>query len=195
MEKVDRRRGNIYEYIRDRIGTGSAPTVREICADLHISSTSTVHSDLKHLVSAGLIEMSDGLNRTIRLPGEPTVRVPLVGTVAAGMPILAMQNIEQYIPVGLPHMQGKDVFALRVKGDSMINAGILEGDIVVIERTPVAENGQLVVAMVDDSATVKRYFKEGGHFRLQPENDRMEPIVADSVDILGKVQCVLRYYN
>lgn len=195
MEKVDRRREKIIQYIQDRLGAGSSPTVREICEDLRIPSTSTVHSDLKYLVDIGAIEMMDGLNRTIRLPGEAGVRVPLVGTVAAGVPILAVENVEQYIPVALPGGRGKQLFALRVKGDSMINAAILEGDIVVVEKTPVAENGQIVVAMVEDEATVKRYYKENGQFRLQPENDAYAPILVERVDVLGRVLSVIRYYH
>lgn len=194
MEKVEKRRERIYAYICGRIGSGSSPTVREICADLRVSSTSTVHSDLKALCSRGLIEMTGGLNRTIRLPGEAPARVPLVGTVAAGTPVLAAQNIEQYIPVGLPGAGDKTLFALRVKGDSMINAAILDGDIVIVEQSPVAENGRIVVAMIDGEATVKRYYKENGRFRLQPENDAMKPIFADGVEILGRVVAVQRFY-
>ena len=195
MEKVDRRREKIVQYIQERLNNGSSPTVREICEDLHIPSTSTVHSDLKYLVEIGSIEMMDGLNRTIRLPGAPGVRVPLVGTVAAGQPILALENIEQYLSVALPHVRGQQLFALRVKGDSMMRAAILEDDIVIIEKTPVASNGQIVVAMLEDEATVKRYYKENGHFRLQPENEAYEPIIVDRVDILGRVVSVIRYYN
>lgn len=195
MEKVEKRRDKIYAYIRDRLGEGTPPTVREICQHLHIPSTSTVHSDLKHLVGTGLIEMTEGLNRTIRLPGAAAVRVPLLGTVAAGVPITAVQNIERYIPVGLDGMQGKELFALRVKGDSMIKAAIMEGDIVVVESSPTAENGRIVVAMVDDEATVKRFYKENGGYRLQPENDEYQPILVDSVEVLGPVLAVLRYYS
>jgi len=194
MEKVDKRRGKIYRYIVKRIGEGYAPTVREICRDLSIPSTSTVHSDLRHLSESGAIITSDGLGRTIRLPGESSRPVPLVGTVAAGTPILAVENIEQYIPVAASHARGDDLFALRVKGDSMIKAAILDGDIVVVEKTPMAENGQIVVALVEDEATVKRYYKENGHFRLQPENDDYEPILLDKVSILGKIVTVLRFY-
>lgn len=196
MEKVDRRREKILQYIEERLSAGSSPTVREICEDMHIPSTSTVHSDLKHLVEIGAIEMRDGLNRTIRLPGDPGVRVPLVGSVAAGVPILAVENIEKYISIALPGgYSGKRLFALRVQGDSMINAAILPDDIIVIEKTPVANNGQIVVALVGDDATVKRYYKENGHHRLQPENDSYEPIIVDNVDILGRVVSVIRYYN
>jgi repressor LexA len=195
MEKVDNRREKIYAYIQMRLGEGTAPTVREICKHLGIASTSTVHSDLKHLIGTGRIEMEEGLNRTIRLPGAAATRVPLVGTVAAGTPILAVQNIEQYIPVGLDGMQGKDLFALRVKGDSMVNAAIMEGDIVVVESSPVARDGEIVVAMVDEEATVKRFYKEKGRYRLQPENDAYDPIIVDDVDVLGPVLAVVRYYR
>ncbi len=195
MKKVDLRREKIHRYILDRIATGSPPTVREICRDLHIPSTSTVHSDLRFLNESGAIAMSDGLGRSIRLPGEFARPVPLLGTVAAGTPILAVENIEQYIPIATPHARGEDLFALRVKGDSMINAAILEGDLVVVEKTPTAENGQIVVAMVDEEATVKRYYKERGKYRLQPENDAYEPIVLSKVEILGRVISVMRFYS
>lgn len=194
MEKVDKRREKIYAYIKERLDGGFSPTVREICEHLNIPSTSTVHSDLKHLTRTGLIEMTEGLNRTIRLPGATGMRVPLVGTVTAGQPILAMQNIERYIPVALSGYTDEELFALRVQGDSMIKAAIMDGDIVVVQSTPVAENGQIAVAMIDDEATVKRYYKENGHYRLQPENDAYEPIIVDHVDILGRVLAVLRFY-
>lgn len=194
MEKVDKRREKIYQYIQQRLGEGTSPTVREICEHLHIPSTSTVHSDLKHLVAEGYIEMNGGLNRTIRLPGPSGIRVPVVGMVTAGLPVLAVQNIEQYIPVAVPGSEGKELFALNVRGDSMIQAAIQDGDLVIVERTPVARNGEIVVAMIGDEATVKRFFREDGHFRLQPENDVYKPILADEVEILGRVVAVLRYY-
>lgn len=195
MEKIERRRQKIYDYIVERAGLGYSPSVREICQDLDIASTSTVHGDLHHLVEQGIIEMDSGRNRTIRLVGGGNVQVPLVGTVTAGQPILAIENIEQYIPVGLTQARGRDLFALRVKGDSMINAAILDQDIVVVEKTPVAENGTIVVAMIEDEATVKRYFKEDGYERLQPENDAYEPIISKSIAILGKVTSVIRVYS
>lgn len=194
MEKVDRRREKVYRYIQQRLAEGTSPTVREICDALGIASTSTVHTDLKFLVASGRIEMTEGLNRTIRLPGPAGVRVPVVGTVTAGLPILAVQNVEQYIPVSVPGYEDRELFALHVCGDSMINAAIQDGDLVVVYHTPVAENGEIVVAMMDDEATVKRYFREDGHFRLQPENEDYDPIIVDQVDILGKVVAVLRYY-
>ena len=118
----------------------------------------------------------------------------IVGKVAAGEPITAIQNIEFYVPVPEQLKRGRELFALRIQGESMINAGILDGDIVIVNRTPVAENGEIVVAMVDDSATVKRFYKENGHFRLQPENDSYEPIIVDEVVLLGKVVSLIRNY-
>jgi len=194
MEKVVRRREKIYQYILKRLGTGYSPTVREICSDLRISSTSTVHTDLRSLTEQGLIVMDEGRNRTIRLPGNAGVRVPLLGTVTAGIPILAVENIEQYIPVALTSSSDKEMFALRVRGDSMKNAAILNDDIVVVERTPTAENGEIVVALLDDEATVKRFFRENDKIRLQPENNDYTPIVTDNAEVLGKVVSVMRFY-
>ncbi len=198
MEKVDKRREKMYAYILKRAEAGSSPTVREICTELGVASTSTVHSDLRALAKSGHIEMSEGLNRSIRLPGAPVTRVPLVGTVAAGRPILAVQNIERYIPIGVETARDKELFALRVRGDSMIKAAILDGDIVIVEKTGAVENGRIVVALVDDEATVKRFFREtgpdGAVVRLQPENDSLEPIILDDVTVLGRVIGVQRYY-
>lgn len=195
MEKIEKRRRRIYDYIVERAGSGYSPSVREICQDLGIASTSTVHGDLHHLVEEGYIEMDSGRNRTIRLIGAGNIQVPLVGTVTAGMPILAYENIEQYIPIAQAQARGRDLFALRVKGDSMIKAAILDQDIVVVEKTPVAENGQIVVAMIEDEATVKRYYREDGYDRLQPENDAYEPIIAKDITILGKVTSIIRLYS
>ena len=185
----------ILNYIRDRIDDGLPPSVREICAALDIKSTSTAHKYLGELRERGLIEKGDRLNRAITLPDDRSVRVPLVGTVTAGQPILAVEEIEGYIPYRSRHLHSRDLFALRVRGESMINAGILDGDIVVVRRTPTAENGDIVVALVEDEATVKRFYKEKGHFRLQPENDEMEPIIVDSVSILGRVISLIREYE
>ena len=185
----------ILDYIRDRIDEGLPPSVREICAALDIKSTSTAHKYLGELRERGLIEKGDRLNRAITLPDDRNVRVPLVGTVTAGQPILAVEEIEGYIPYRSRHLHSRDLFALRVRGESMINAGILDGDIVVVRRTPTAENGDIVVALVEDEATVKRFYKEKGHFRLQPENDEMEPIIVDSVSILGRVISLIREYE
>ena len=185
----------ILDYIRDRIDEGPPPSVREICAALDIKSTSTAHKYLGELRERGLIEKVDRLNRAITLPDDRNVRVPLVGTVTAGQPILAVEELEGYIPYRSRHLHSRDLFALRVRGESMINAGILDGDIVVVRRTPTAENGDIVVALVEDEATVKRFYKEKGHFRLQPENDEMEPIIVDSVSILGRVISLIREYE
>jgi len=188
------RREKIHRYIVERIAAGYAPTVREICTDLGIPSTSTVHIDLRALADVGLIEKRDGPSRAITLPGNSARPVPLVGTVAAGAPILATENIERYLTVAVTGASDKDLFALHVKGDSMIKAAILDGDIVVVEKTPTAQNGDIVVAMVEDEATVKRFYKEYGRFRLQPENDDLEPIITDHLEILGRVTSVLRFY-
>lgn len=185
----------ILNYIRDRIDDGLPPSVREICAALDIKSTSTAHKYLGELQERGLIEKSSHLNRAITLPDDRSIRVPLVGTVTAGQPILAVEEIEGYIPFRSRSLHSKDLFALRVRGESMINAGILNGDIVIIRRTPAAENGDIVVALVEDEATVKRFYKEAGHYRLQPENDTMEPIIVDSVSILGRVISLVREYE
>lgn len=196
MEKVRARREKMYQYILMRIGEGFSPTVREICRDLGIRSTSTVHSDLHFLADEGLIEMEEGRNRTIRLPGPGGAHVPLIGTVTAGVPILAVQNIEQYISVPmLSQMNRSELFALRVRGDSMKDAAILDGDVIVVEQCQTADNGTIVVAMIDEEATVKRFYKENGEFRLQPENDAYKPIITKELDLLGKVITVLRYYD
>lgn len=185
----------ILDYIRDRIDEGLPPSVREICAALEIKSTSTVHKYLQELQERGLIEKGSRLNRAITLPDDRSVRVPLLGTVTAGQPILAVEEAEGYIPFRGHGLRSRDLFALRVRGESMIQAGILDGDIVVIRRTPAAENGDIVVALVEEEATVKRFYKENGHYRLQPENDAMEPIIVDSVVILGRVISLLREYE
>jgi len=192
MDKVTIRRDRVYRYIVARIEGGSAPSVREICADLRIKSTSTVHGDLRVLADKGLILLTDGLNRAIRLPGGGSVSVPLVGAVAAGVPILALENIEQYIPVGVDISRGRELFALRVRGESMIEAAILPDDIVIVEKTQTARNGQIVVALIDDEATVKSYYRENGRHRLQPENNAFQPLILDEVHILGRVISVYR---
>lgn len=185
----------ILDYIRDRIDEGLPPSVREICAALDIKSTSTAHKYLGELQERGLIEKGNRLNRAISLPDDRSIRVPLLGTVTAGQPILAVEEVEGYIPIRSRSLHSKDLFALRVKGESMIDAGILDGDIVIIRRTPTAENGDIVVALVGDEATVKRFYKEKGHYRLQPENETMEPIIVDSVAILGRVVSLIRDYE
>lgn len=185
----------IYEYIKSYIESGYSPTVREICSALDIKSTSTVHKYINILVNEGYLEKIDNHNRTIKLKGTGGISVPLVGDVAAGKPILAIENITEYIRFNSKKTYHNDLFALKVKGESMINIGIFDGDVVVVEQCDYAENGDLVVALVDgESATVKTFYKENGHYRLQPENDNMEPIISDDVQILGKVTALIRYF-
>lgn len=185
----------ILSYIQSRSVGDIPPTVREICRDLNIKSTSTVHKYIGQLVDEGYLQKIDGQNRTLRLPTSPSANVPVIGTVTAGIPITAVENIDGYVTYTGYSGDPKNLFALHVRGDSMINAGILDGDIVIVRRTPVAENGQIVVALIDnEEATVKRFYKENGHFRLQPENDDYEPIILTEVAILGKVIASIREY-
>lgn len=186
----------ILKYVENCIDDGVPPSVREICSNLEIKSTSTVHKYLKELEEKGYIVRGENLNRSIRLadPKSNSVKVPLMGTVAAGMPILAVENIEEYIPYKSSY-SSDELFALKVKGESMINIGMYEDDIIIVRKTSYAENGQIVVALVDDEATVKRFYRENGHFRLQPENDSMEPIIVNEVSILGKVIALIRDYG
>ncbi len=185
----------ILAYIQSRAVGDIPPTVREICRDLKIKSTSTVHKYINQLVDEGYLEKTSGQNRTLRLPISPSANVPVIGTVTAGLPITAIENIDGYITYTGYKGDPKNLFALHVRGESMINAGILDGDIVIVRRTPMAENGEIVVALVDsEEATVKRFYKENGHFRLQPENDDFEPIIVDEVAILGKVIASIREY-
>ncbi len=182
---------------------GFPPTVREICSAVGLNSPSTVHGYLSRLEKAGLIVKDPSSSRGIRLASKniaheaevdkaSVLEVPVIGLISAGTPILAEENIERTFPLPLDFARGSDVFMLRVKGESMINAGILNGDYVIIRSQPTASNGDIVAALVEDSATVKTFYKENGHFRLQPENDALEPIILDSVSIIGKVIGVYR---
>ena len=184
----------VYDYLCSTMAERAVlPSVREICAATGLRSTSTVHSHLKSLEALGYITRDAGLNRSIHIVGASAAKqVPILGKVTAGLPILAVEDIEGYIPY--PDKSGKELFALHVDGLSMINAGILDGDYVIAEKTPVAENGEIVVGMIGDEATVKRFYKEKGTFRLQPENPDFEPIISDEITILGKVIAVIRYY-
>jgi repressor LexA len=184
----------IYEYIKECTSDGIPPTVREICSALNLKSTSTAHRYINILVEEGLLEKSDKLNRALRLSGKGATRVPLMGTVTAGQPITAIEDITDYINFQEDRHYANPLFALNIRGESMINAGILDGDIVIVEQASTARNNDIVIALVDDTdATCKRFFKENGHYRLQPENDTMDPIIVDEVKILGKVIAVLRY--
>ena len=195
MKPLNPKQQKILEYLQARAQDGVPPTVREICTAADIRSTSTVHAYLKVLEERGYISRQSGLNRAIRLPGETVARVPLVGKVTAGLPILAVEEVEDYVPYSGGGYQPGELFALRVSGTSMINAGILDHDIVVVHKTPEAHNGDSVVALIGDEATVKRFYKENGHFRLQPENDAFEPIIVDEVVILGKVISLIRNFG
>ena len=193
--KITDKQREILEYIKEMIlKKGYPPAVREICEAVHLKSTSSVHSHLESLEKNGYIRRDPTKPRTIEildddfaLTRRELVNVPVIGTVAAGVPILAEQNIEDYLPIPAEILPNKEVFMLKVKGNSMIEAGIYSGDKVIVAKQPDAENGDKVVALVDDSATVKTFYKENGHFRLQPENSTMDPIILDHVKILGKV--------
>lgn len=195
MNKLTEKQNEIFEYIKEIISQrGVAPSVREIGQAVGLRSTSSVQYNLNALEQAGYIKRDANLKRTLRIAcsAENVTHIPLLGTVTAGVPILATQQIEEYI--ALSGVSGNNLFALHIKGDSMINAGILDGDIVVVEQTPVADNGDIVVALIGEEATVKRFYKEKGHFRLQPENDKYDPIIVDECAILGKVKTLLRSY-
>lgn len=194
MQELTSKEAAVFDFIRRSIDDGVVPSVREICAKLSIKSTSTVHRYLKSLSEKGYIERTDNLNRSIRLPGPGMARIPLIGQVTAGTPILAVEFIQEYIPFACSG-DASSLFALRVRGESMINAGILDGDLVIVRQDASARNGEIVVAMIDDEATVKRFYKENGGYRLQPENDTMEPIYTDHVTILGKVIALQRTFE
>ena len=201
--KITDKQREILEYIKEMIlKKGYPPAVREICEAVHLKSTSSVHSHLESLEKNGYIRRDPTKPRTIEildddfaLTRRELVNVPVIGTVAAGTPILAEQNIEDYLPIPAEILPNKEVFMLKVKGNSMIEAGIYNGDKVIVAKQPNAENGDKVVALVDDSATVKTFYKDNGHFRLQPENSSMDPIILDQVEILGKVIGLFRMMN
>lgn len=194
MRKVTENEKMVFEFIKDRIEEGYPPTVREICAEFGFKATSTAHRYINNLTAKGLLEKGNNQNRAIRLTGGNGMKIPLVGTVTAGIPITAIEEITDYISFQPARHYSNPLFALKVRGESMINAAILDGDMVVIEQTPYAENGDIVCALVDnESATIKTFYKEDGHYRLQPENDTMDPIIVDEVSILGKVVGVVRY--
>lgn len=195
MKPLTKNRQKIYDYLKDRSQYGVPPSVREICAATGLKSTSSVHAHLKALEEAGYISRDAGLNRAIHIEGcEQTAQVPILGRVTAGIPILAVEEIQGYLPVAAGQLRGREVFALTVQGESMKDAGILDGDYVVVERTLTAHNGEIVVALLEDEATVKRLYREADGVRLQPENDAFEPIFAKEVLILGRVISVVRYY-
>ena len=201
--KISSKQREILEYIKQEIlNKGYPPTVRDICEAVHLKSTSSVHSHLETLEKNGYIRRDPTKPRAIEiiddnfnLTRREVVNVPMVGQVAAGEPILAVQNIESYFPIPTEFMPNEESFMLKVKGESMINAGIFNGDNVLVMKQSTANNGDIVVALVDDSATVKTFYKENGHIRLQPENDTMDPIIVNDCSILGKVFGVFRFLD
>ncbi|MCI8785116.1 MAG: transcriptional repressor LexA [Eubacterium sp.] len=200
--KITAKQQEILEYIKEQIlKKGYPPAVREICEAVRLKSTSSVHAHLETLEKNGYIRRDptkpraiEILDDTFNLTRREVVNVPIVGHVAAGEPILATENIENYFPVPSEYIPNQDVFMLHVKGDSMINAGILNGDNILVRQQSSASNGDIVVALVEDSATVKTFYKENGYYRLQPENDFMDPIIVDEVSILGIVFGVFRLF-
>ena len=202
--KISSKQREILEYIKQEIlNKGYPPAVREICEAVHLKSTSSVHSHLETLEKNGYIRRDPTKPRAIEIIDDnfnlvrrEVVNVPLVGTVAAGQPILAVENVDGYFPIPAEFMPNEQSFMLKVKGDSMINAGIFDGDQVLVKQQPTADNGDIVVALVEDSATVKTFYKEKGYYRLQPENDTMDPIIiTGEIQILGKVFGVMRFYQ
>nr|WP_317448214.1 transcriptional repressor LexA [uncultured Sellimonas sp.] len=198
---ITEKQSEILEYIKAQIlERGFPPAVREICEAVHLKSTSSVHSHLETLEKNGYIRRDPTKPRAIEILDESfnltrreMTQVPIIGRVAAGEPLLAEQNIEDYFPIPVERLPNNQTFLLRVRGDSMVNVGILDGDYILVEQRPTAENGEIVVALVEDGATVKRFFKEDGHYRLQPENDSMDPIIVDEVTVLGKMIGLLRF--
>ena len=193
----------VYDFIKGKIGeNGYAPSVREICASLNIKSTSTSQMYIDRLIAKGYLERENGKSRTLKLAFADDVasvrnyRVPILGQVAAGIPILTAENFDGYVNFATEKKYDeKTLFALTVKGESMREVGIMDGDIVVVEKCEYADNGKIVVAMIDDEATVKRFYKENGKYRLQPENSEMQPIIVDEVSVLGQVVADIRFYK
>ncbi|MBR5514863.1 MAG: transcriptional repressor LexA [Clostridia bacterium] len=202
MQPLTAKEQKVYDYIFETINReGFSPSIRDIQMNVGIKSTSTVHAYLSKLEEKGYINKEGKKSRSVRLGGarpqnRQSTKVPILGKVTAGMPILAVENFEGFLEFPLLNRSygHNELFALRVSGESMIEAGILDGDIVVIRKEQYAENGEIVVALLEDEATVKTFYKENGHYRLQPENPTMDPIITDEVYILGKVVSVIRYY-
>jgi len=198
--KISAKQQEILEFIKEQIlDRGYPPAVREICEAVHLKSTSSVHSHLETLEKNGYIRRDPTKPRAIEICDDSfqmirneMTSIPIVGNVAAGVPILASQNIEGYFPIPVDMAPNAESFVLNVKGESMINAGIFDGDQIFVECCNTARNGDMVVALVEDSATVKTFYKEKDHIRLQPENDSMDPIIVDDCQILGKVYAVFR---
>lgn len=200
--KISAKQSEILDYIKSQIMTkGYPPSVRDICEAVHLKSTSSVHSHLETLEKNGYIRKDPTKPRAIEVLDDAfnscrcdVISIPILGRVAAGEPLLAVENVDSYFPLPTHDLPNQELFMLVVKGDSMVNMGILDGDKIVVKRQNTAENGEVVVAMLEDSVTVKRFYKENGHYRLQPENDFMEPIIAEHVEVLGKVISLYRQH-
>ena len=201
--RITKKQTEILEYIKSQIlNKGYPPSVRDICTAVNLKSTSSVHAHLETLEKNGYIRRDPTKPRAIEiiddnfnLTRREVVNVPLIGQVAAGQPLLAVENITGYFPIPAEFIPKEEVFMLNVKGESMVNAGIYDGDQIIVKQQSTASNGEIVVALVDDSATVKTFYKEEGIYRLQPENDTMEPIIVSEVEILGKVIGVFRFFQ
>ncbi|MBQ8636570.1 MAG: transcriptional repressor LexA [Clostridia bacterium] len=199
MAKLGEKDYQILEFIKSQLETrGFPPSVREICAETGLTSTATVHARLKKLEQHGLIVKEGAKNRSIKVVSENSesyVNVPIYGKITAGVPITAVEDISGSFPIPSSLTANKDIFMLKVEGESMINAAILDGDMIIVQKQSTADNGDIVVALINgEDATVKTFYKEENHFRLQPENDTMEPIIVDEVEILGKVVGVFRKF-
>jgi repressor LexA len=201
--RISNKQREILEYLKSQIiNKGYPPSVREICEAVRLKSTSSVHSHLETLEKNGYIRRDPSKPRAIEviddefnLTRRELVNIPIVGTITAGQPILAVENIEGYFPVPSEYMPNMETFMLMVKGDSMINAGIFDGDKILVQKQSHARNGDYVVALIGDEVTVKTFYKESGYYRLQPENDTMEPIIVNDLQILGKVIGLFRMFN
>lgn len=201
--KISSKQKEILEFMKNEIlSKGYPPAVREICEAVDLKSTSSVHAHLETLEKNGYIRRDPAKPRAIEIVDDnfnltrrEIVNVPIVGTVTAGQPILAVENIESYFPIPMEYMPNVETFMLKVKGDSMINAGIFDGDNILVQKQSHAKNGDFVVALIDDSVTVKTFYKEKEYYRLQPENDYMDPIIVPEVDILGKVIGLFRMFR
>ena len=201
--KITSKQKEILEFMKNEIlSKGYPPAVREICEAVNLKSTSSVHSHLETLEKNGYIRRDPAKPRAIEIVDEnfnltrrEIVNVPIVGTVTAGQPILAVENIESYFPIPMDYMPNQETFMLKVKGESMINAGIFDGDTILVQKQSHAKNGDFVVALIEDSVTVKTFYKEKDYYRLQPENDYMDPIIVPEVEILGKVIGLFRMFR
>lgn len=201
--KISSKQKEILEFMKNEIlSKGYPPAVREICEAVNLKSTSSVHSHLETLEKNGYIRRDPAKPRAIEIVDDnfnltrrEIVNVPIVGTVTAGQPILAVENIESYFPIPMDYMPNQETFMLKVKGESMINAGIFDGDTILVQKQSHAKNGDFVVALIEDAVTVKTFYKEKDYYRLQPENDYMDPIIVPEVEILGKVIGLFRMFR